>query len=273
MSGRPTGNTGSTVSIRELTAHWAVRWNQTNDSMTDLCRLYKTHHPEVFKNFPMTGRSLVGNDEARIYESRQIHGPSAPGAPKKAIAEYLHFGIADGILGTSVGTVHWHEHVVQFRRIHLICPELLPQIFMEAMKPRSKGDFEGHIASMWSFDNVGSEREPVVVSIHVNIDGVQWFQNSKTKGVPILGKIHSISNSKHCIKIPNGKPFVIGVLMTTGKCNVQDFVKDFIEELKRLVEPTEERPFSVELTAMICDAPQRAELKGKYIYPFIFEST
>lgn len=209
----------------------------------------------------------MAHDEAIAYESRPIYPPSVPGAPKKKpVGEYLHLGIADGILGTSIGTVHWHEHVVQFRRIHLICPEFLPQVFIEAMKPRSKDDFEGHIASMWSFDNVGSEREPVVVSIHVNIDGVQWFQNSKTKGVPILGKIHSISNSKHCIKIPNGKPFVIGVFMTTGKCDVQDFVKSFITELKDLVEPTEDRPFSVKLAAMICDAPQRAELKGKYIY-------
>ena len=275
LSGRPWETTSgsrrasSVPSIRRITAHWAVRWSQTTESMTDLCRLYKTFHPEVFADLPWGGRGLVANEEAE-YKIRVVHGPSLMGK-KSAIGEYIHFGIADGILGKSIGTVHWQEHVTQFRRIHLICPELLPQVFIEAMKPRFKDDYESHItANIWSFDNVGSEREPVVVSIHVNIDGVKWFENSKTKGVPILGRIHSISNSKHCIKIPKGKPFVIGLLMQqTGKYNVQEFVHDFIQELKKLTESTEERPFSVKLECMICDAPQQAELKGEYIHLFI----
>ena len=260
LSGRPLGNKRRKISMRRLAAHWAVRWNQTNQAMSNFCYLFKVHHDDVFQDLPWTGRTLVAAKNKKSYTFRPIHGPSPKG--KILVGEYVHFGIADGILGTSIGTVHWHEHVTQFRRIHLICPELLPQVFIEAMKPRNGDEFEKDIAATWTFENVGFDREPVHVTIHVNIDGVQWFKNSKTKGTPILGRIHSISNSKHCIKIPNGKPFIIGVFMQSGKCNVQDFVSDFIQELRELVESTEDRPFSVKLKCMICDAPQRSELKG-----------
>lgn len=275
LSGRPLGNKKKEISMRRLAAHWAVRWNQTNDAMSDFCRLFKGYHDSVFRGLPWTGKALVAvnknisNGNKKEYPFRQIFGPTKIGV-KACVGEYVHFGIEDGILGTSIGVVHWYEHVTQFRRIHLICPELLPHVFIQAMKPRNGDEFEEDIAKTWNFGNVGSDREPVRVAIHVNIDGVQWFKNSKTKGTPILGRIHSISNSKHCIKIPQAKPFIIGVFMQWGKCNVQDFVSDFIQELIKLLESTEDRPFSVELTCMICDAPQRSELKGIIFITYIF---
>lgn len=262
---------------RRLLAHYAVRTSQTQEDSGTLCRLLKTFYPEEFYDIPWTGRALVAVKNPDTYPNeRSIKGP----CPKKknsnnnnvpaAAGTYQHFGIAKGILGTSIGVVHWHQHVTQLRYIHLICPELLPQEFIDAMAPRKGDEFEDSIRSIWNgFRSFASEQEPVEVRIHVNIDGVKWQNNSKSKGVPILGRIHSISNSKYCIKIPLSKcgmkPFVIGVLKQDQKIFVWDFVADFIQELRELQEPTDERRFSVVLDCMICDAPQRSELKGKYI--------
>ena len=263
-SSSETKNKNPAIPIRQLTAHWAVRWGLTSEAMTDFCGLFKTYHPDVFKELPDTGRSLMGATAPTGLLPRAIHGPTPKGI-KGEVGEYMHFGIAAGILGTSIGTVHWHEHVTQLRRLHLICPEMLPQIFLDNIRPRNGDDFEKHKERDWNFRafHPDDTTEPVCVKIHVNIDGVQWFQNSKTKGVPILGRIHSIENSTRCIKFPKpGKPFIIGVLKQSSKCDVQDFISDFINELRELKKPTESRNFSVELACMICDAPQRCELKG-----------
>lgn len=106
----------------------------------------------------------------------------------------------------------------------------------------------------------------IIFDIHLNIDGVQWFKNSTTKGTPILGAIHSISKGKEqVVKIPNSKPFVVGVLKHSVKPDLSDFLKDLIDELLDL-RPSKRRrdgaPFAVQLTGFCCDAVAICELKG-----------
>jgi hypothetical protein len=188
--------------------------------------------------------------------------PDSEHTVEKVLAgEYMHLGIEEGVLGTSIGCVHWYEHVNLLRRVHLVHPDLLPQQILDAIKPRDGDEFEDEVRENWVFEPVG-EREPVEIEIHVNIDGVQWYKNSSVKGVPILGRIHAVRNKSTRITIPQNKPFIIGLFKMVGKPDIQDFLADFIAELRELQVPTEDRPYSIKLVAMICDAPQRCELKG-----------
>jgi hypothetical protein len=266
LSGRSTAKRDEqNYGVRLLSAHWSARWGMSQAAMTDFCHLFKGHHPEFFSELPMTGKTLMKTPPMdHLKKFRPIYGPliDPKTGEKQVVGEYMHLGIEDGILGKSIGVVHWHEHVTSLRRVHLVAPDLLPQKIIDAVRPQEGDEFEESISQDWNFDPVG-EREPVSVEIHVNIDGVQWFKNSSVKGTPILGRIHAVRNSKTCIKIPQGKPFIIGVWKQTGKCEVQDFIADFITELRNLEAPTEDRPYSVKLVAMICDAPARCELKGQ----------
>lgn len=277
LSGRSTATgEGPVYTTRRLSAHWAARWGISQAAMTDYCHLFKGHHPETFNGLPLTGKTLMKTppmDDLKTF--RPIHGSTLdPNTGEKiVVGEYMHLGIENGILGKSIGVVHWYEHATSLRRVHLVNPNLLPKELVEAVKPRDDDEFEDSVRENWCFDDIG-EREPVVIELHVNIDGVQWYNNSSVKGTPILGRIHAIRNSKTCLKIPKGKPFIIGIWKQTGKCDVQSFVADFIAELKHLEAPTEDRPYSVKLVAMICDAPARCELKGvlsvsKYLFPRI----
>jgi hypothetical protein len=98
----------------------------------------------------------------------------------------------------------------------------------------------------------------------VNIDGVQWFKSSKVKGTPILGSIFSISKKgQPDVKIPNSKPFIIGVLKHTVKPDTSDFLQDLIEELEELQPDNRQGDsFAVKLKCFCCDAVGRCELKG-----------
>jgi hypothetical protein len=268
LSGRSTAlRDEPTYTIRRLSAHWSVRWGMSQAAMTDYCHLFKGHHPEVFNELPMTGKTLMKTPPMdHLKKFRPIHGDTIdPKTGEKiVVGEYMHLGIEEGVLGKSIGVIHWYEHAASLRRVHLVAPDLLPQQILDAVRPRDGDEFEESIRQNWEFDHL-VEREPVTIEIHVNIDGVQWFNNSSVKGTPILGRIHAIRNSKSCVKIPKGKPFVIGVFKQAGKCSVQDFVADFITELRQLQVPTEDRPYSVKLVAMICDAPARCELKGIFL--------
>jgi hypothetical protein len=115
----------------------------------------------------------------------------------------------------------------------------------------------------------------IVFNIHVNIDGVQWFKSSTTKGTPILGAIHSISKgrkgSEQEVKIPNSKPFVIGILKHVVKPDLSGFLQDLTEELLDLdpeIRREEGASFAVRLKCFCCDAVARCELKGITTFGF-----
>ena len=106
----------------------------------------------------------------------------------------------------------------------------------------------------------------VVFNVDVNIDGVQWYKSSTTKGTPILGAIHSISKGKQEVKIPNSKPFVIGVLKHVVKPDLGEFLGKLIDELIHLQPGRRAKvagaTFAVKLRCFCCDAVGRCELKG-----------
>lgn len=97
------------------------------------------------------------------------------------------------------------------------------------------------------------EMEGNEVHLSVNIDGVPLFKSSGVQLWPIL------------VKIGNFEPFVVAIYSGTKKPSpIEDYLQDFIEEYKRLKENGlvfECQAYSVNINALICDAPARAYLK------------
>jgi len=98
---------------------------------------------------------------------------------------------------------------------------------------------------------------PSSLSLDVNIDGLPLFNSSKAQLWPILIRLNIVEN------VPI---FPVGVFLgrsKPGDCN--EFLGDFCSELDEVVKSgvvVDGRNFSVQLRAVVCDAPARAFISG-----------
>jgi hypothetical protein len=94
-----------------------------------------------------------------------------------------------------------------------------------------------------------------ILSLHINIDGIPLSNSSSLSLWPIVGRI---------TEFPFG-PFLIAVYSGYGKpTSVNDFLKDFVNEMNVIQQRGLEyagKQYSLNLTAVICDAPARAFVK------------
>ncbi len=91
------------------------------------------------------------------------------------------------------------------------------------------------------------------VNLSINIDGVPLFKSSKVQFWPILAKFH------------NFEPFMVALFCGENKpYPLEEYLDDFLMECKDLTENGlihEEKTYTVNVKALICDAPTRAYLK------------
>ena len=94
------------------------------------------------------------------------------------------------------------------------------------------------------------------VNLNINIDGLPLSRSSSVQFWPILGTLQEIKLSE---------PFVIAIYSGSKKPDsVHDFLKDFISEMKDLQKnqiTVNGKSYSVNLAAIICDAPARSFVK------------
>lgn len=91
------------------------------------------------------------------------------------------------------------------------------------------------------------------INLSINIDGVPLFKSSKVQFWPILAKFH------------NFEPFVVALFCGDKKpYPLEEYLDDFLMECKHLTDNGiihEEKSYTVNIQALICDAPARAYLK------------
>uniref|UniRef100_W5MYB2 Transposase domain-containing protein n=1 Tax=Lepisosteus oculatus TaxID=7918 RepID=W5MYB2_LEPOC len=91
------------------------------------------------------------------------------------------------------------------------------------------------------------------VDLCINVDGVPLFKSTSVQFWPILCSFHQF------------EPFIVALFCGGSKPeSVDDYVSDFLEELKLLTNNGihfEDRVFNVTVKAFICDAPARSYLK------------
>jgi hypothetical protein len=90
------------------------------------------------------------------------------------------------------------------------------------------------------------------LKMHINVDGIPLFKSTNTALWPILGRFPEISPS----------PFPIAVFCgPTKPASLDEFLYDFVNEMKIGYVKLLERDVIIKLDAVICDAPARAMLK------------
>jgi hypothetical protein len=99
------------------------------------------------------------------------------------------------------------------------------------------------------------------ISVQLNIDGLPIFKSSGVQFWPILGMI--------CCQYKLS-PFAIGVFCgNTKPASLSDYLREFVEECKNLERDGLEvgdAHYSFQISAVICDAPARAFVKGVKCY-------
>jgi len=88
-----------------------------------------------------------------------------------------------------------------------------------------------------------------------NIDGLPIFKSTKLQVWPILCRVHGL----------NLPPFAVAIFCGTSKPPLQEYLKQFICELKGLLESGLKfgnKLITVHVLAFICDAPAKSYLKG-----------
>ena len=79
-------------------------------------------------------------------------------------------------------------------------------------------------------------------SLSINVDGLPLYKSSSKQFWPILGCLNDSS------------PFVIAIYCGDSKPNVEEFLRDFVNEIKAIGS-------TLQLSSIICDSPARAYLK------------
>ena len=95
------------------------------------------------------------------------------------------------------------------------------------------------------------------ISLQANVDGLPLFRSSSTQLWPILGRVKG------------AKPFVIALFCGNTKPNIQEYLKDFVTELKVLMTGgllCEQKHYVIKLEAIICDAPAKCFTKQSKQY-------
>ena len=99
-------------------------------------------------------------------------------------------------------------------------------------------------------------KEAGMLSLQLNVDGVQVFKSTSGQFWPVLGKID---------KPFTGQPFVIGLFYGTSKPSSLEFLDDLCNEYTTLRENgilADGTVISLSISAVVCDAPARAFLKN-----------
>lgn len=106
------------------------------------------------------------------------------------------------------------------------------------------------------------ESIPSLLSIIINIDGLPPYKNSCIEFWPILFRINEI----------DGPPMAAAVYCGDSKPPLEEFLRDFITELKELTESGltmvfkgQETNLSVKVKYIVCDTPARSFIKGNDI--------
>lgn len=92
------------------------------------------------------------------------------------------------------------------------------------------------------------------------MDGLPLFNSSTYQFWPIFGTI---------FEFPQIKPFVIAIWSDEGKPLVNEFLKEFVEELKLIMRngvKIKNFMIQVEIKVFILDTPARAFIKGVYCH-------
>jgi hypothetical protein len=272
-------------SFMRVIQHWAVSEGILQKQLTRFLVLLHTFQPTLsvsdYISLPQDGRTLLKiRPEVRKELSAKVQAVlahSVPGKPKQEIGNYIHFGLEGAITGKSLGLNHRFHYVNLLRRIHTVFPSLLPTEILEITKPsQEEACINRETWKNWLLreEKIFRSVEPVVFEVKINVDGVQWFVASNTKGTPILAKIVAIRSlsGKTRIKIPYhiAKPFVIGVYeQIKEKPSALQMMADTIGEMKALHPDSlmpgggrEDKSFAVEVRCFNCDDPMRRELKG-----------
>lgn len=101
--------------------------------------------------------------------------------------------------------------------------------------------------------------ESPVLEIIFNTDGLPIFKSSGTECWPIMG----------LVKGSKTPPFVCAVYCGRGKPPADEFLADFVDELKPLVThgfTHEGRFHQVKISCFVCDAPAKALIKGVQVH-------
>lgn len=265
------------ITIKRMIQHLAVHKLWPHADTTAFLKMVRNNKPIGLdsEQFPLSSKTLLNIKDVITETGVRIRSlytiTKGIGIAKHRVKTgiYLHFGIKSALLAKSAGLVSKWQYIKAMRVVHTLFPDVIPDEILAIVKPQPGEESDKELLKHWARNPPkpyeGAERK-IVFNIHGHIDGVQWFTNStQSKGVPILGRLVSIADleSGKTIKIPELDPFVIGVLHVLKTTNTHEFVKDFVTELRELLFPDiAGLSFQVKMTALICDAPQRAECKG-----------
>ncbi|XP_035794899.1 uncharacterized protein LOC118468186 [Anopheles albimanus] len=99
--------------------------------------------------------------------------------------------------------------------------------------------------------------KPMKLSLHVNIDGISVWKNSRQQFWPILIAIY---------EFPRFPALPVAIFVGDSKpANVEWFLREFIEELKEISANglyINGHAMEVKVRCIICDSPARAFIKG-----------
>lgn len=124
----------------------------------------------------------------------------------------------------------------------------------------------------------------ISISLNFNFDGLPLYNSSKISFWPILASIfgmimpliiHDFESSKYSTRInfqilemPHIQPIVVAVWCGTSKpTNLNDYLDEFVEELKQLLTnpiSVKNHFITVRIRCFICDSPARAFIKGTF---------
>lgn len=100
-------------------------------------------------------------------------------------------------------------------------------------------------------------KNPLTISININIDGLPIYKSSMKNFWPILFNIQ---------EFPDIKPLIIGIFYGTSKPkDASEYLNPFVEELLKLLESGLEiggHQVLIQIRCFICDTPARAFIKG-----------
>lgn len=262
-------------SFNRLLSHCAAYKRIDQATLDYILAILHTFQPVIdYATLPRCAKTLLRVSKKDIADCcgdiTDIHGRRLEPLPDDPPGgRYMHLGIAKAILAESPGLVNTYEYVNTLRTVFYLWPELFTEEMRAAViRPRRGEEFQKDILEKWQVPKPDHGlKQKINIEIHGHIDGVQLFKNSAVgKGVPILGRVTAIADkvSGKRITLPPLEPFVIGVMHETGdKPNIWQFSTKFVDELKVLSSrKSSGHSFTVTMTAMICDAPERADLKG-----------
>ena len=116
----------------EILRHFAVKTDQTYDSMTVLLSLLKEHQPiPDYTNLPSTGKGLLPlNTFGELPSPELVYDKSK----RVVIGKYVHFGLELALMGNSPGIYFKHADLIQYAAIFATNPELVHDELKQKVK-------------------------------------------------------------------------------------------------------------------------------------------